>query len=438
MTGPSRISRLELARRAGPAVDSHGVRFEMEGRILRAFRGADALFFRSLLESGAAASLFEAGLARSWITADEVEGFDLVVESERIQVVTYPPEWATSALHEAGLTIARLGLALAHEGLGLLDGHPWNVLFDGSRAVWVDLGSIIESRGVSRGWVREFRTRVVLPLALHARGWHSRARLLSTEPRKERARALGEWGPLRYFPMRYELLKRRAGQPKDFYSGLVEYLERMRPKASRTDWSEYVQAQVDDFEDRSSWDQKQVAVDAFLGDLPRGRLLDVGSNAGWYSELAARLGYRVIAIDPDDWTLSGLFAHARSNGLPINTVLMDIMFPSGSYGLGLAYASAPERLKSDVTLWLAIVHHLVGRQGIPFAAVAHSINQFTSEAAIVEFVPRTDRFVREWPIAKLSWYEADGFIEAMRPYFPRVDVLPSSPEPRQMMLFRRS
>ena len=98
---------------------------------------------------------------------------------------------------------------------------------------------------------------------------------------------------------------------------------------------------------------------------------------------------------------------------------------------------APTRLRSDTVLALAVLHHMAGRQGITFPAFANVINQFAAENAIVEFIPSTDEHIRSWPVARQAWYSLDGLIGAMRPYFPRVEVVESSPYPRQLALFRR-
>jgi len=44
---------------------------------------------------------------------------------------------------------------------------------------------------------------------------------------------------------------------------------------------------------------------------------------------------------------------------------MDIMWPTGSHGMNLAYEAAPERLNADVSMFLAILHHLAA-QGVSF------------------------------------------------------------------------
>jgi hypothetical protein len=117
---------------------------------------------------------------------------------------------------------------------------------------------------------------------------------------------------------------------------------------------------------------------------------------------------------------------------------MDVLWPMGSHGRALAYASAVDRLRSDSSMSLALLHHLVGRQAVSFELFAEITDSLSRHTAIIEFVPADDVHVRHWPIARQPWYNADRFIAAMKPYFARVDVLPSSPEPRQLLLFRRS
>ena len=138
MSSQPAISGRDLARLSGATVDERGVRFEYQGKILRAVRGDHARLLRDLIESPNIDEIFDAGLVRYWTSEVVVEGYDLVVECERVPVVSYPQEWPTTMLHEAGLMIARLGEALARAGLSLHDAHPWNVLFDASRPVWVD------------------------------------------------------------------------------------------------------------------------------------------------------------------------------------------------------------------------------------------------------------------------------------------------------------
>jgi hypothetical protein len=83
------------------------------------------------------------------------------------------------------------------------------------------------------------------------------------------------------------------------------------------------------------------------------------------------------------------------------------------------------------------VHHLA-REGYPFEAIAAAVDAFTTTTAAVEFIPGHDRHLQDWAVAKEAWYTQGAFIEKMARYFPKVEVLPSSPDPRTLLIFRRA
>lgn len=432
------LSARDLASHGPPTMDRRGIRFELDGHVYRAYRQDVAPFYRSLLTSRLADELFEAGLVRTWVSSVQVEGFDLVTESERVPVVTYPIEWPTSMLRASGLLIAKLAMKLASHGLGLHDSHPWNVLFDGPRPVWVDVSSVTETASLSPEWEREFRSHIVVPLALHAHGRHSIADAVATEHRIVRAKGLFAHRLVRaIYPPRYARLRRGPREPMRFLDRVVGYLEALPDAPTGTEWSNYVQSPDATVGSQETYNDKQRSVDTVLASLPPGRVLDVGANAGWFSELAVSRGHEVIAIDPDDFTASGLFRRARDERLPILPLRMDIMWPTGSHGLGLAHDAAPARLKCDTSMWLAVVHHLA-RYGYTFDTISKVISMFTGRDAIVEFVPRDDVHLRGWWIADQPWYTQSDFIRAMTPFFPQVQVLDSTPAPRTMLHFRRA
>jgi SAM-dependent methyltransferase len=433
------ITAEELARLRGPSIDPAGITFVREGHILRAFRGEAADVVARLLQSPGLPVIVEAGLVPFRSSELRVEGMDIVVESDRLPVVSYPQEWPTALLLEAGRMIARLGRALAEHGFTLADAHPWNVLFDGTRPVWVDLGAIVPARPVTDAWVAEYRRHIAMPLALRSAGLHGVAdQVWKDHPGTGPKHAL-DWRPIReVFPWGYAGLARGPREPDVFFDRLVRYTRRIRPRSRPTQWSRYVQAPGVKPGDATNYDPKQHAVDTFLRGCPDGPVLDVGANAGWFSELAAHHGHLVVALDTDDVTLSGLFQRAAERRQPITPLRMDVMWPLGSHGLALAHADAPTRLRMPTTMWLAVLHHLVGRQGFSFELVAQTIDRFTGELAIVEFIPRDDEHVRTWSVAAEPWYDADTFIAAMRPFFPNVETLPSSPAPRSMLAFRRA
>jgi hypothetical protein len=430
-----RLAVRDVIRSSPTGIDLRGLLFEWDGRLFRAFRGDSAALFERLLGATWLPELFDAGLVRFERADAVLEGYSLVVEAERVPVVSYPPEWPVVMLRDAGVMMARLGASLTRHGLGLHDAHPWNVLYDGPRPVFVDLGSIIETRQVSSAWTREFRRDIVLPLALHRVGLHEIASAIEgTERSGWKARL--DRRRFRAFPLAYALLGRHRSDPDRYFGMLADYLQSLPDLGAKTAWSDYDPSPVQVGE-VGQYSEKQRSVDQLLHEIPPGRLLDVGANAGWYSLLAAEHGHTVTAIDTDDRTLGALYLQARARGLPILPLRMDLMWPTGSSGLGLACRAAPERLRSETVIALAVVHHLVGHQNVTFEAFAKVLDMFAADRAIVEFIPRDDVYIATWALASQPWYDADALVTAMAPYFRLVRAVPSSPPPRTILVFAR-
>ncbi len=60
-------------------------------------------------------------------------------EHERIAFPSYPYEWPPEMLSAAGLLTIELAQSAIKESFGLKDASPYNVLFCGSRPVFVDV-----------------------------------------------------------------------------------------------------------------------------------------------------------------------------------------------------------------------------------------------------------------------------------------------------------
>ena len=241
----------------------------------------------------------------------------------------------------------------------------------------------------------------------------------------------------RVLPLGYARLARGCRDPLCFFPRLESYLRRNEPASHRGEWSAYVQSPGAVVGEASSYGPKQRAVHQFLIGQPRGTVLDAGANAGWFTELAASHGHSVISLDMDDRSLGVLYQLSRSRGLQVLPLKVDVMWPLGGHGLLLSHRPAPDRLRCDITLWLAIVHHLAGRQNYSFDAIARAIDLFTGRQAIVEFIPREDVHIRSWARTEEPWWDVDHFVEAMRPFFDVVEVKPSAPDPRLMLSFTR-
>lgn len=421
----TRVSLREIARGAEPSVDGSGVVFFLDGRVYRAFAGEHARLYRRLLSANDVEDLFAAGLVRCWPADLEVEGYDFTVECRRVPVVSFPTEWPLPMVGEAALTIARLGLALAQRGLVLKDAHPWNVLFDGPHAVFVDLGSVVPGNRIPGGWMREFRRDLVLPLALHALRLHAAGNAVLREHRRAGAKRAWDHRLIYpWFPPPFALLSLQRNHPVRYFAGLIKYLEGLRDAGADAEPATPgapAAARVPD------------AVAGLLHSMSPTTVVDLAAGQGAYARLAARAGHAVTALGTGERALSRLYADARREGLPVLPLRMNALWPTGSHGLALEFAEAPARLRSDVSLMHGSFQRLAGMSGLSAAVIARTLDRFTERVAVV-VLPEDGPTGEAGPPGA---YDAERLIRAAEPYFPTVEALPSAPLRGGTLLFRR-
>ena len=125
----------------------------------------------------------QSDLARRWtdqghLVASEVlsaeEDQPLLLEHPRVFFPSYPWEWTPGQWVAAGELTLELCGQLLHEGWILKDATPLNILFEGSRPVFVDLLSIERRDPRSPLWLAygQFARTFLLPLAAYKYlGW---------------------------------------------------------------------------------------------------------------------------------------------------------------------------------------------------------------------------------------------------------------------------
>jgi len=426
-------------------VDQAGRVFAYDGLLYRGLHADGVAIARDLLSLPGCEALFGLGLVRTTISDFRLEGFDLVLAHERVPFVSYCAEWAGAMLKDAALMFCDLSIELAQLGYGIKDGHPWNILFHRCRPVFVDFGSLSRLDADHAFPTKEFRRHFLVPLWLFDRGWGDVAYQAMREHPTGSAKMIAERRfvnrvPLWYRRIARRYMKRHRDAPR---KALLEFLRPLRDRiaglatpATHGRWSGYAQ-DPGDLRDPASFKTKAASVHRVLQTGDPGTLLDMACNRGWFSYLAASLGHRVVAFDYEPSTVTEVYERSKAGGDDVLPLRMDFLWPTPPFGLGLGGGSSFERFRCDRTLALALVHHLVFGQGVRFDIIAGIIDAYTRNQAIVEFIPADDVYVKEWMTESHGWYTQDGFIEAMRRHFPSVEVLPSNPEPRTILVFSR-
>ena len=382
---------------------------------------------------------------------DRAQG-TLVLEHERIWFPSYPYEWPAEMLHAAGCLTVELARALLAEGLGLKDGTPYNVLFRGPNAVFIDVLSCEPRRDGDSTWLpyAQFVRTFLLPLVAGKYLGLSPGAVLSSrrdglEPGEvyrwlkahQRLRPLilslvsiPAWLARKHDPDDTALYKKRhAGSPEkarfvlgSLYSSLERALARLAPAPDRRSaWSGYLDSNNNYSAEHFA--AKESFVTKALAEIAPRRVLDVGANTGHFSALAARSGASVVAIDSDAVVVGAIWRKARVEKLEILPLVVDLTRPTP--GIGWRNQECPSFLDRargsfDCVLMLAVVHHMLVTERVPLAEILALAAELTTRFAIIEFIGPDDSMFRRLVRGREELHASLGvrsFEDACRPHF---------------------
>jgi hypothetical protein len=422
-TGP--VAAGSATAEPGSFRDRNGAVFYRDGEILRGI-SAKAL---SNWERLAAAPFFQEFTARGSIArterlpADEARSFGewaAVLRHEKVPFISYPYEWTFGMLKDAALLHLDLMQAALSAGLILKDSSAYNIQWRGAQPVFIDIPSF-EVLGKGEPWVgyRQFCELFLYPLFLQAykgvdyrpwlRGQIDGIPAGSLRPLLS-ARDLVRPGVLLHVLAQDSLQRRYAGKPQNVRSsiakagfdkqlivrnveGLRKIVAGLKPGGSKTVWADY---------DRThSYDQAEFeAKCAFVREASRHRrwrmAWDLGCNTGTFSRLIAEQADHVVSMDGDWMAIEHLYQaqQNRPDRQKILPLVVNLSDPSPAQGWrGLERRSLPERGRPELTLCLALIHHIVISANIPMRDFIGWLAGLGT-SLVIEFVSRADEMVQ--------------------------------------------
>ncbi len=353
------------------------------------------------------------------VAGESARGGEIFLEHPRVFFPSYPWEWTPAAWIAAAELTLDLCQELVPQGLILKDATPLNILFEGTRPVFVDVLSIEKREPESPLWMAyaQFVRTFLLPLAAYRYlGWPLAASLQKRDGYEPadiypHLSVLQRWRePFRALVTLHSLLEKRQGEHKasrsralkqapEIASAVLErnlrrlrsMLQRLKPEEHASRWSSYPES-ADHYSEQDHQQKQAFLRKALLMAGPR-RVLDLGANTGVYSRLAAGMGADVVAWDTDLAATERNWKQAFTERLPIQPLLADVARPTPSVGWRNAESlSLLDRShgKFDCVMMLGLIHHLLVADQIPLDEVASLLRDLTEHWAIVEWVPATD------------------------------------------------
>ena len=145
------------------ALDPLGRVFEYKTNIYRGIYEHKVEYVKNIFESGLYQELYDKGLfIETRFTNYWGKNFPLILWHKKL-TMTLPTEWTSGMLRDSALLILSVNEICNKYGYELGDAHPYNILFNGSKPVWIDLGSIVPISWKWRAYP-EFVNYTVVPL----------------------------------------------------------------------------------------------------------------------------------------------------------------------------------------------------------------------------------------------------------------------------------
>lgn len=434
---------INLHRHPASFKDPSGFVFEAGGVLYRQVNQVYAPAYRHLMESGLYKQLTEHKQLITHEEADEnltgdAEWYKTLLP-QKLELISYPYEWCFDQLKDAALlTLHMLRTSLQH-GMILKDATPFNIQFRSGRPVFIDTLSF-DLYDPSQPWIayRQFCRCFLFPLYLEHYLKADIQKLMSTYldgvpvefiarllPLKSRL-SLGVW--LHVYLQNTNYINDKGNKSAARFSrkkllDLITHLEGIikkfpSEKQDSSTWSNYYEETI---LSKDYLQAKETIIRKMLDGSTAKLALDLGANDGHFSKILSEYHIPVVATDADSRCINRLYQQSRKKQFAhILPLVMDITNPSPAVGFhNRERAAFHDRIRPDLVLALALVHHLVIGRNIAIPVLADYFADITPQL-IIEFVPKEDEKVKQMLSSRpdvFADYTQEQFESCFEQYF---------------------
>jgi len=391
------------------------------------------------------------------------EAYYKEIYPQQILFFNYPFEWGFSQWREMLLAYIAISKKALAKGMILKDATPYNFTFHNGRCIIIDTSSFEFYReGESWKAYRQFCEEMFAPFALMYYRGSMWAKLygnsLTGLPLSFVKRQLPfkshfnsstllhiHWHS--FFQGTYSKENKAVsvkGLNNQKLLALFEMFERTilkwsQPLLKESIWNSYYE---NDIETKAYLEDKVDIVSNWLQKVKPSVAIDVGANTGMFSFIATQYASNVIAVESDRLCVDIIYNDSKRK--KINTILpivADVVEPSPGLGWdNVEKIPLLERLKGDMLLALAVIHHICISRNVPMQFVAKLFAEITTVYAIVEFIPKTDTKVKSLlqnRVDIFDGYSEKSFIECFQQYFILVEQYTCQGSDRKLFLWQK-
>lgn len=429
--------------------DADGSVFYANGKV---YRSIDASF-QNQYTSLKTNNFYEKAITNGFLTPFQEIKIEnkIYLESEKISVISYPYEWGFEQLKTAAIFhLDFLSFCLENNCI-LKDASPYNIQFVDGKPIFIDILSITPYEENTH-WkaYRQFCEFFLSPLLLshYFVGNWNRNLLIDMEgiPLQKTSSLLPFMALSNSLASVHIIAQSKVKSsktttdkiifPKSKITSIINHLrvgiEELKPKENKSNWSNYVNELP---YSKQEIELKQKTIHTWLLGKLFNILLDVGANNTMFVQGLTDQAKQVVLIDNDMSVIDTIYKETKNKHiLPLQ---IDITNVSPAIGINLTERkSFFERVRPDITMALAVIHHLFHSRNIPLPKIAELFN-LCSPLLIIEFIHETDEmFLKIRNPENKHPYNKDVFETAFKEYFTITKTLEIKAEKRTLYLMQ--
>jgi hypothetical protein len=392
--------------------DPAGFIFEHEGKFYRQVNKSCADNYNLLQSSGLYEALVkEKKLLPFTDTGNNLTGTEQwykTILPEQLPFISYPYEWCFDQWKDAALLTLTVVKRSINFGMILKDATPFNIQFVKGLPIFIDSLSF-DKYDPAKPWIayRQFVECFIAPLLLARHRSPELLKIFSLYPDGIPLKILSGLLPFKsklnlnvllhvLLPASLKSDKNSKGNTAAFTKekllhiirNLEAFVHSLKLPLVQTQWNNYYEHTVlgDDYVK-----EKMTILQGWIKDLSVTTVLDIGTNTGLFAEMTASEGKDTIAVDADIACIERLYKNCKQKNISsLLPLYLDITNPTAAIGWNNTERTAfLKRIKTDLCMALALIHHLAISKNIGFDQLAKTLASI-SPLLIIEFVPKTD------------------------------------------------